>query len=76
MSPPLRFVFFGLVVALSLAAHVSLDRRLFRDTGRAARWREGGVVLLTLLAARMFGSWPLHRWLPSETTALLTQASR
>lgn len=75
MSSPLRFFFLGLVMLLSLAAHVYLYRRLFRDTGRASAWRKGGVALLALLALLMFGSRPLNLWLPSEGTALLARLS-
>ena len=73
MPPLMRFVFFALILVLSLSAHVYLYRRLFRDTGGSPRWRRGGAVLLGVLAASLVLARPLTLWWPSEVTAALSR---
>ncbi len=73
MPPPLRFVFFGLMLLVVVSSHVYLYRRLFRDTARNPLWRRVGVGMMALLLAMLLGSRMLALLLPTETAAAVAQ---
>lgn len=76
METALRFALFVLVAGvLSIAVHVYLYRRLFRDTSSNPTWRLAGKVLLTLLCLPLLASWGMTRVFQSNAAFTLATAA-
>jgi len=70
-----RFVLFAIATGLAtVAVHVYLYRRLFRDTSESRPWRRVGMGVMAVLGTLLVLSWSVTRFLPMDATFAVATA--